>query len=497
MPDYFIEMRNINKHFGGVHAIKDFDFDVTKGEIHCLVGKNGCGKSTLIKIISGVYKPDDGGDIVVFGQPVKNITPQISQENGIYVIYQDLSLFPNLTVAENIAFNQHTNKIHKGVVWRRIRKEAKETLQLMQVELELDKDLSTLSIADRQLVAIARALTANAKVLIMDEPTSSLTRREVDNLFKIVNKLRADGLTIIFVSHKTDEIIEIADRITVMRDGVKIGTYNKDAINADTLVELISGQNIVYEQSFVQPNDKTVLEVSDLSCGAQYENISFSLKEGEILGIIGLLGSGRTELALSLFGMNKPQSGEIRIEGIEVDFKNNQDAINNKIAYVPEDRLLQGLAIDQNIEDNMTLTILDRIKTKLRLLDVKKRRSLTEYWIDALEIKSAAPKVQISKISGGNQQKAVIAKWLATEPKILILDQPTNGVDVAAKDAIYKIVHNLARKKMSIILISDEVPEIYYNCQRALIMHRGKLAKEIDCSAISEEEFSEVILNAQ
>ncbi|MBE6899673.1 MAG: sugar ABC transporter ATP-binding protein [Ruminococcaceae bacterium] len=500
MAEKFIELHHVNKHYGGVHALKDIDFDLNKGEVHCLVGKNGCGKSTMIKVISGVIKPDEGSEIVLCGKRMKSVSPQISMESGVRVIYQDLSLFPNLSVAENIAFNQHTDKTVKGVNWKRINETAKNTLDMMHISLDLTADVSALSIADRQLVAIARALATNAKLLIMDEPTSSLTRKEVDVLFAIVRKLKEQGITVIFVSHKTDEILEIADRITVVRDGVKIATYENNAeneIDGNKLAEMISGHSIEYKQDFVKPGEETVLEVKNLSSGKQYKDISFSLKKGEVLGIIGLLGAGRTELALSLFGMNKPDSGEIYVKGEKVVFKSNRDAIKKHIAYLPEDRLLQGLVVEQNVEDNMSVTVLDRIKSALGLIDLKKRRDMTENWIGKLDIKSAKPGVSASTMSGGNQQKIVVAKWLATDPEILILDQPTNGIDVAAKDAIYKVIRSLAESGISVIIISDEIPEIYYNCPRAILMHKGRVKSEIDCASMSEKEFSEVIVNAQ
>lgn len=497
MTEKFIELRHINKHFGGVHALKDIDFDLKKSEIHCLVGKNGCGKSTLIKIISGVVKPDEGSEIFLGGRTQSSVTSQYAIDNGVRVIYQDLSLFPNLTVAENIAFQRHTDKNVHGVSWKTMRDIAQKTMDKLNIHLDLDAEVSSLSIANRQLVAIARALSTDAKLLIMDEPTSSLTRKEVDALFAIVKNLQSQGIAIIFVSHKMDEIEEIADRITVIRDGVKIGTYNKDEVDGKKLSEMISGRAINYKQDFVMPSDEVVLEVKNLSSGKQYKDISFKLHKGEVLGIIGLLGSGRTELAMSIFGMNKPDSGTILLHGEKVDIKTNRDAIKNKIAYLPEDRLLQGLVIDQDVENNSTITILDRIKNKYKLVDSKQKRKITEDWIKSLDIKSAAPEVLASAMSGGNQQKIVLAKWLATKPDVLILDQPTNGIDVAAKDAIYDLIRKLAKEGMSIIIISDEIAEIYYNCPRAILMHKGRLKDEILCANISEKEFGEVIVSAQ
>lgn len=497
MTEKFIELRHINKHFGGVHALKDIDFDLKKSEIHCLVGKNGCGKSTLIKIISGVVKPDEGSEIFLGGRTQSSVTSQYAIDNGVRVIYQDLSLFPNLTVAENIAFQRHTDKNVHGVSWKTMRDIAQKTMDKLNIHLDLDAEVSSLSIANRQLVAIARALSTDAKLLIMDEPTSSLTRKEVDALFAIVKNLQSQGIAIIFVSHKMDEIEEIADRITVIRDGVKIGTYNKDEVDGKKLSEMISGRTINYKQDFVKPSDEVILEVKNLSSGKQYKDISFKLHKGEVLGIIGLLGSGRTELAMSIFGMNKPDSGTILLHGENVDIKTNRDAIKNKIAYLPEDRLLQGLVIDQDVENNSTITILDRIKNKYKLVDSKQKRKITEDWIKSLDIKSAAPEVPASAMSGGNQQKIVLAKWLATKPDVLILDQPTNGIDVAAKDAIYDLIRKLAKEGMSIIIISDEIAEIYYNCPRAILMHKGRLKDEILCANISEKEFGEVIVSAQ
>ena len=497
MEKKLIEMKYVNKHFGGVHALKNIDFDINVGEIHCLIGQNGCGKSTLIKIIAGVIKSDEGSHIKMWGKTMHNASTQFSMDNGVRVIYQDLSLFPNLSVAENIAYDYIASRGYKCINWKEVRQRAKEALDLIKVNLNLDTLVSELSIADRQLIAIARALSTNAKLIIMDEPTSSLTRKEVDILFSIIKNLqREKEITVLFVSHKLDEIIEIADRITVFRDGEKIATIDNNGIDEKKLSEMISGQSIVYKQNFFDSQDTTVLEVRGLSSGRQYKNVSFKLKKGEILGIIGLLGSGRTELALSLFGMNQPDEGEIIINGKEAKLHNNRDAIKFGVAYVPEDRLLQGLVINQDVESNISISIIKRIRNKVGLLDNKKRRKMTEQWIDQLKIKSATPDINASAMSGGNQQKIVIAKWLSTNPDILILDQPTNGIDIAAKSAIYKIIQELAHAGMSIILISDEIPEIYYNCPRALVMHRGRLLKELNCRYMSEEEFRKEVFNA-
>jgi simple sugar transport system ATP-binding protein len=489
MIDKLVEMKHVNKHYGGVHALKNIDFDINAGEVHCLVGQNGCGKSTLIKIISGVVKSDEGSQITIAGKTMHHASSQFSKENGVKVIYQDFSLFPNLSIAENIAYDYITSKNFGVIDWQEIKKIAINALDLINVSFDIGKQVSELSIADRQLVEIARALATNAKLIIMDEPTSSLTRKEVDVLFSIIKNLQKEkGITILFVSHKLDEIVEIAERITVLRDGVKIATIVNVGIDEQKLSEMISGQSITYNQNFKKPQDSAILEVRNLSCGRQYKDISFTLNKGEILGIIGLLGSGRTELALSIFGMNKPDKGEIIIEGKQVYLNNNRDAINSGIAYVPEDRLLEGVVIDQSVESNISISVINKLKNKYGLINTNKRRNLTKKWIEKLNIATATPEINVSAMSGGNQQKIVISKWLSTEPKILILDQPTNGIDIAAKSAIYKIIEELAHEGMSIILISDEIPEIYYNCSRTLLMNKGRIIKEIDCSNISEED---------
>lgn len=495
MEEKIIELKHVNKHYGGVHALKDIDFDLNRGEIHCLIGQNGCGKSTMIKVISGVIDVDEGSEVILDGRKSGGGSARQAMNNGVRVIYQDLSLFPNLTVTENIAFDRHVDKSVKGVSWTQIYQKAEEVIDRMHIELNLESLAEELSIADRQLVAIARALATNAKILIMDEPTSSLTRKEVNVLFSIIKSLQEKGMTIMFVSHKLDEIIEIAERITVMRDGQMISTFENKDVDETNLAHLISGQQITYQQDFVEHGDEEVLRIENLSCGRQYRDVSFSVKKGEILGIIGLLGAGRTELASSIFGMNPPESGKILLHGREVNFRNNREAIASRIAYVPEDRLLQGLVLNQSVENNTIISIIQKLKNKLGMIDKKECRAITQRWIDELRIKSASPEINASAMSGGNQQKIVISKWLSTEPEVLILDQPTNGIDIAAKNTIYELIRELSRQGMSIIMISDEAAEIYYNCPRTLVMHKGKIVKELDCSAITESEFSQEVLS--
>jgi len=497
VQDRIIELEHVNKHYGGVHALKDVDFYLRRGEIHCLIGQNGCGKSTLIKVISGVIDADTGSRVFIDGKPAGTSYARLAMDSGIRVIYQDLSLFPNLTAAENIAFDLYTDKKTRRVNRKKLFSVAAEVTARMNISLDLNAPVEEFSIADRQLVAIARALASDARIIIMDEPTSSLTMKEIGVLFDTIRKLQEKGMTILFVSHKLDEIIRIAERITVMRDGSIISTMDNGNIDEAELARLISGQSITYRQNFAPHGEEEVLRTENLTRAGQYRNVSLSLKKGEILGIIGLLGAGRTELACSLFGMNPPDSGRIYMHGEEVSFRSNRESIGRGIAYVPEDRLLQGLVLEQNIEHNTVVSVLDSLKTGLGFLDRKKCRELTESWIGELSIKSAVPGINASAMSGGNQQKIVVAKWLSTNPEVLILDQPTNGIDIGAKSTIYELIRRLSEQGMSIILISDEVPEIYYNCPRALVMHKGRIVKELDCTAVSVRRFEEEVLNEQ
>jgi len=492
--DTFLELRNISKRFDGVQALKKVDFSLRVGEVHCLVGENGSGKSTLIKIISGVYTPESGGEIAIDGVPQPHLTPAGSIQLGIQVIYQDQSLFPNLTVAENIGISQHLEPGRRLVNWKRIRETARETMSKIDVSLDLDRPVEQLSIADRQIVAICRAIATDARLVIMDEPTSSLTRQEVDALFKVVRDLLDKKITTVFVSHRLSEVMEIAERVTILRDGLKVGTYDAGEMDDRRLAYLMTGQEIDYSTVTVDFNrGKAVLEVNNLGKKGNYRDISFSLHEGEILGVTGLLGSGRTELALSLFGMNPADSGEIVVDGERVHLTSNQEAIAKGIGYLPEDRLTLGLVMDQPVSGNLILTILDRLLNRLGFIDGGKRRSRVTRGIDDLSIRVSDPEDPVNALSGGNQQRVVLAKWLATRPKVLILDSPTVGVDVAAKIGIYETVKRLAAHRMGIILISDEVPEVLHNCHRILLMRKGRLVGEYFPHQTSEKVLSQEI----
>jgi simple sugar transport system ATP-binding protein len=489
----FLDLQGISKHFGGVVALRRVDLSLSAGEVHCLVGENGSGKSTLIKIISGVLRPEPGGRIVIEGREYPHLDPVQSTACGIQVIYQDLSLFPNLSVAENIAVAGHLGA-PRLVNWRTLRATAQAAMARIGATLDPDARVEDLSIANRQLVAICRAMAADARLVVMDEPTASLTRHEVDALVRLVADLKQAGICIVFVSHRLDEVMEIADRVTVLRDGAKVGEFPAQEMDDHKLAMLMTGKAFAYQTRAADSSaSDTVLSVRHLSRAGQYADISLDIRAGEIVGLTGLLGSGRTEFALSLFGMNRPTSGEIRLNGKPLALKTNAQAIEEGIAYVSEDRLHLGLVLEQPISSNILITVLDELANGLGLVPEARRRQTARKWIEDLAIKAPNPEHAARTLSGGNQQRVVLAKWMATEPRLLILDSPTVGVDIAAKDGIYEIVRALAARGVAILLISDETPEVFYHAHRVLVMRRGRLAGECIPHESSEAQLQAVV----
>jgi simple sugar transport system ATP-binding protein len=490
----FIEMRGISKRFGGVRALTDVSFSIRSGEIHCLAGENGCGKSTLIKVLSGVHAPDEG-EIILEGKSHSHLSPAASQHFGVQIIYQDLSLFPNLTVAENIAFRHHVETPLRLADRQAMREQARAVMDRLKISLPMDELVGTLPIATRQLIAICRALAAQARLVVMDEPTASLTHEEVDALLATIHELKRQNIATVFVSHRLDEVMNIAERVTVMRDARNLGTYWVRDLDRRRLGELITGH--VFETSVKEPfsgKEAPALEVRDLTCTGQYADISFELRPGEVLGLTGRLGSGRTELALSLFGMNPPDAGEILVNGKRVHFKNNRDAVRHGIAYVSEDRLSLGLIMPQTIADNTVIPVLDRLTGPLGLIDGARRSQTIERWIfKELRVKTNTAERPVQQLSGGNQQRVVLAKWLATNPRVLILDSPTVGVDIGAKAGIFQIVDGLAKRGLAILLISDEVEEVLHQSHRILVMRSGRIAEAYDPHRVSEQELREAI----
>ncbi len=486
--EYLLRLEGVSKSYGGLRALDDVSVRIGYGEIHCLVGQNGSGKSTLIKIVSGVERADSG-EILFENKPLHALHAADSIHRGIQVIYQDPSLFPNLTVAENIVISEILAKRTRRLDWKEVQRRAKEIGEKIQLRIDLDAPVRTLSFAQQQLVAVCRALSNDVRLLIMDEPTTALTRREVEILLNVVRGLQSKGISILFVSHKLNEVFEIAQRFTVLRDAKWIGTYERSELTLPKLVTLMTGQDVATEpfRNAIE-GERPLLEVSHLSRTNEFSDVSFVLHEGEVLGLTGLLGSGRTELAVALFGLTRPDSGEIRIDGRLVRIGSAEEAIGLGLGYVPEDRIRQGLVIGQSIGANIILSTSRKALNRFGLIDVAERTRQIQNWISALNIKVSDPGLPIETLSGGNQQKVVIARWLATRPKVLILDSPTVGIDVGAKRSVHQLIHELSIAGVGIILITDEIDEALNNCTRLLLMRNGRIIANLDSS--QEDELS-------
>ena len=474
--EYIIKADNIRKYFGGVKALDGVSLEIRKGEIHCLAGENGCGKSTIINIISGFYTPDTG-TIEIDGKSYDRMTPQLAIANGIQVIYQDLSLFPNLTVRENLALNMEVAAGRKIVSKKRMQQIAEAAVAKLGLDIDLDELVENLTFGTRQMIAISRALLNDAKLIIMDEPTTAITKREVKTLFNLIKQLQAQGIAILFVSHKLDEVFEIAERFTIFRNGKNVATGSTKELDQDKFTFYMTGREIVARRfEYTEKNAPTVLEVKNLSLAHGFRDISFSLKKGEIVGITGLLGSGRTELAETIFGYHQADSGEIIIEGKKVEIHSIKDGIRNGIGYLPSDRVTEGLFLSQPISDNISIERWSDYANALGAVDRSKIDEMANYWVKELSIAAHDINNHVGTLSGGNQQKCVLAKWLALDLKLLILNGPTVGVDIGAKFDIYELVKKLARKGLTVIIISDDLPEVLTNCNRVMVMQSGRLA---------------------
>jgi len=494
MDDYILSVNNIVKTFGGVKALDHITLNIRKGEIHCLAGENGCGKSTLIKIVSGVYQ-QDSGEVVIDGKTYSHIKPVEAIDAGIQVIYQDFALFPNLTVMENLALNSEISAKIKLLNYKHMRSIAEQALAKINVHIDLDKKVSELPIADKQLVAIARALMSEAKLIIMDEPTSALTQKEVSDLIKLIFKMKAEGISILFVSHKLDEVFEISDYITILRNGKNVIDCPAGELDRKKFSYYMTGRNFEESQApATVSRKKKVLEVKQLTSGSSYRDVSFSLYEGEILGITGQLGCGRTELTLTLFGLLPKTDGTIEIEGRETQIRTPADAQKAGIAYVPEDRLTEGLFLPRSIKINSTVTRLKELSNGLGILDFKRMAKETGEWIEQLSTAASDQENPVSTLSGGNRQKVVLAKWLSRAPKILILNGPTFGVDIGAKYDIYRLLRSYAKAGMAIIVASDDLNEVISVCNRTLVMRNGEIKGMFEGEEITEENLQKEIM---
>lgn len=493
MESPLISVKNVSKTFAGVKALNNIDLEIAPGEIHCLAGENGSGKSTLIKVISGVHEPDSG-TIEINGRTWTKMTPLEAIGAGVQVIYQDFSVFPNLTVMENLALTTEVAAGRKLVNWKRFRKIAEEAVAKIGFTVDLDAKVGELSVADKQLVAICRALMSDAKLIVMDEPTTALTKHEVDALFSIISDLKARGIAILFVSHKLEEVFEISERFTILRSGEKVITCERDDLDRHKFAKYMTGKEFTETRFEADAlTEEVVLEVKNLCATGAFEDISFSLKGGEILGITGLLGSGRTELALALFGSLPTTSGTISVKGRNVTLSSVQDAIKAGIALVPEDRLTEGLFLTRSIGENIVISELDSFAGALGVLDKKKIEKEEIRWVQELEVATPNHENAVNTLSGGNQQKVVLAKWLATKPDVLILNGPTVGVDIGSKYTIHSILQRLAAQGMAIVIISDDIAEVLTNCSSVLIMRGGRICESIDPATTSEAELGELV----
>ncbi|MBW6467518.1 MAG: sugar ABC transporter ATP-binding protein [Brevefilum sp.] len=472
MTKTILRLQDISKSFSGVEVLHDVNFDLRPGEVHALLGENGAGKSTLVKVITGYHQPDHG-EIYLDDELVEFGDTRDSRQVGIAAIYQELSLFPDLDVAENIFVGRHPLKHGMRVDWRKLYDEAKQLLDALGVQIDLKQKARHLSIAQQQIVEIARAFSINARILIMDEPTSSLTLNEVAELFNLVRNLRESGTAIIFISHRLEELFEIADRVTVLRDGYYIDTCNMKETTRDDLLRKMVGRTISeqYPKVEVERGD-VMLQVEDITKDGLFRNVSFELHQGEILGLAGLVGAGRTNVAESLFGIKPVDSGRVLIAGQEVRITSPQHAIELGLAYVPEDRQQHGLIPAMQLTPNISLPKLDDFARYSWILNAKERKFAHTAAVQ-MEVRARSISQCARELSGGNQQKIVLAKWLSTNPRILILDEPTRGIDVGTKAAVHALMSHLAAQGMAILMISSELPEILGMSDRIIVMREG------------------------
>ncbi|MBN1992714.1 MAG: sugar ABC transporter ATP-binding protein [Anaerolineae bacterium] len=482
-----LQMFNISKHFGGIQALRDVSFDLRPGEVHALLGENGAGKSTLIKIITGVYQPDTG-EIHLHGQPIAFLDPLASRQRGIAAIYQEPSLFPDLDIAENIFVGRQPTRAGGRVAWRRMYREASGLLESLGVQLDPKTKARNLSVAQQQMVEIARALSVKAKILIMDEPTSSLTLAEVDDLFRIVRQLRQAGTAIVFISHRLEELFQLADRVTVLRDGAYVGTQSISEVDTDKLVQMMVGRTMtnMFPKQDVQAG-QVVLRVENLTRAGIFENVSFELRQGEILGMAGLVGAGRTDVARALFGVQPATGGVIRLDGQPVPINNPRQAMDLGIVYLPEDRQHHGLILKMSITHNISLPSLPEF-TRLGWVNQNDEQQAAYQAAEQMDVRAAGVWQKARELSGGNQQKVVLAKWLATHPRILILDEPTRGIDVKTKAAVHGLMSNLAAQGMAILMISSELPEVLGMSDRILVMREGHLTGHFSRAEATQEK---------
>ena len=480
-----VELRSVSKHFGATQALDDVSLSLLSGEVHALVGENGAGKSTLVKILAGVHQPDTGA-ILLDGVVTRLQDPAQARGLGIAVVHQEPRLFPDLTVAENVFIGHAPSGALGTIDWGSMRKGARSLFHELDVQLDVDAPVRGLSMADQQLIEIAKALSVEARVLILDEPTASLSAHEVARLFAIVGRLRTRGVAVLFVSHRLDEVFELCDRATVLRDGRHVVTMATDELTPADLVRHMVGRTVTLFPHVETAVGDVLLRVEGLTRAGEFQDIGFTVRTGEIVGFAGLVGAGRTEVARVLFGIDKRDRGSVVLDGRPVSFDGPSAALQAGIAYLPEDRHQQGLVLDFSIAQNVTLPILPRLFPRLWIAPAREKAVALKY-SQGLNVRSTGVDQLVGALSGGNQQKVVLAKWLAAQPRILILDEPTRGIDIGAKVEVHRIISDLAASGLGIVLISSDLPEVLAMSDRILVFHEGRIAAEIPRERATQE----------
>ncbi|MCS6835401.1 MAG: sugar ABC transporter ATP-binding protein [Anaerolineae bacterium] len=476
MSQALISFEHISKQFPGVRALDDVSFEVQAGQVHVLMGENGAGKSTLMKILAGVYQPDSG-IIRLAGQPISLHDPLSAAAQDIAMIYQELTVLDNLDVGRNIMLGQEPSR--GGLVnWKALYMQAQAIVDELELGLDVRTPLSRLSLAERQMVEIARAVRRQPRIIVMDEPTSSLGKHEEEVLFALIGRLKARGAAILYISHRMDEVFRLADTITVLRDGAHITTEPAAHFTRERLIELMVGRKVEAVERQARPRGAVVLEARELVSGRLLRGVTLQLAAGEVLGVAGLAGSGQTELARVLFGVRQPQSGSLWLDGRQVRFRSPQEAIAHGVAYVPEDRKSLGLVLMMGVQANMSLAALTRYQ-RHGLIDFARLRQLVADWTQRLNIKASVQQESVELLSGGNQQKVVLAKWLALQPRVLILNEPTRGIDVGAKAEVHQLIREIAAGGMAVLMISSELPEVLSVSDRIIVMRQGRISGEL------------------
>ena len=488
MKNILIEMKNICKQFGGIQALKNVDLAVSEGEIIGLLGENGAGKSTLMNILTGVHKADQG-TIELRGNEIELKSTHDAYKLEISIIFQELNLCPNLSAIENVFLGNERRQHGIFMDYKTVRIQALNLFKMLNVSIDPDIEVKRLGVASQQMIEIARSLSRQTKLLIMDEPTSSLSQKEIENLFRVMADLKAKGISIIFISHKIEEILRITDRIVMLRDGENVGEIDTREATREKLIFMMVGRSLsnFYTDRKCEPREEKVLEVKNLSGPPNIKSISFKINKGEILGLAGLVGAGRTEMAKLIVGAEKRNTGTVKMHDREANIGSPVDAVKNRIAYLTEDRKTLGMVLEMTTRENITISILDKLATFLLFINRKQECAVSDEFIKKLQIKVDSREQKVKNLSGGNQQKVVIGKWLATEPEVLILDEPTRGIDVGTKAEVHRIIAELADNGVAILLISSELPEILKLSDRIMVMNDGVITKIMDRENATQE----------